>query len=237
MSRQINSWIWRFNAYVIAAAGLIAIALGTFALYQVSKNLLRQRHVGALATAPKTSTSPANQAAQSKPNFTIGRFGRIAGTPILRAAISSSEDRRRRYYSKTATATRNFIFYHMTSGRQHYLLPNNNAIIENQYDLRLPLPSGGINTAAAPIALLYQLIDKDTNGDGLLSPRDRKTLALAQPDGSGLIRPNVSYNQMLGHAVISSKELVVLARQQDGVNAIHISLENFKVLRQMKITQ
>lgn len=254
LNNTIDQRLWKFNAYVIAAAGIIGVVIGLFALYHITKDIFRQRHDGSIAAAPKPPPTGGETAALPSPKLTISGFQLVRGTPVLYAAVTSREDRRVSYYSKTASAVRNYIFYDAATGSQRRLLPDDRGLIDYMREVRdfadgsnrkpTPLPAMGQTTATqtAPSAFLFTIIDKDTSGDGLLSRFDKRSLALARPDGAGLTRLAIPFDTLLGHQAITSDELVVMIRNKGksdsdaaSVTALHISLKDFKLLRQVEI--
>ena len=236
---RLANHLWQLNAYIIAVAGLIAILVGLAGLYEISRTLFRDRHVGDLVTASDTAARSQHGSAQNI-RFKIGRFDAVPGTSFVVAPLISHEQRHLVHYTRQASGIRNYVFYNMENGQTHHLLPDNNGLILQSYNS----PPRG-HRAMPPKARLYLHVARDDNEDGSLSRRDRIDLLIAPPDGSRFLRLG-NIDELLGYDWSKSGELVVILRMANNnkpqntaasYSAFHIAPDLSKILRQQEITQ
>ncbi len=153
------------------------------------------------------SSHPANaEGAQEKKNYILGEFVAVSGTDYLAApvyidysgkwrteALLSASDE----YSGTKGAkgggalVNNYVFVNQKDLSSRKLLPNNKSVIleEKQYgeDIRKPEPQVKENAVAKPKnikSVLYRVVNADTNNDKTVDGKDKKTIAIADADGS-----------------------------------------------------
>ena len=237
---RFSDRLWRLNAYIIAAAGLIAIVIGILALFEISKSMFRTRHVAALVPVVKNG-DPNQTKNNTSTGLHIGSFRPIAGTTVLRAPAVTRDSRSMRLYSKVASGIANYVFYDITSGSSHNLLPDGRRLILKDLPVRPPRTASAAGMQQiAPSATLYSIVRSDTNKDGVLSPRDTTSLHIARPDGTALVQLADSIDEILGYHLVSKNELVVMLRAtsstgDETVKALHVSLDTFKILRETTV--
>lgn len=130
------------------------------------------------------------------PKFVAGLFTPVAGTDYLSAPVLSAhggKSKSQEYmgddYSgrKGQGVIHNYVFVNHKDLSSRKLLPDNQAtILENQAfgaDGSI-LPEGKANNKEVIKTVVYRLVKADTNGDQILNDQDRKTIAIADGDGS-----------------------------------------------------
>ncbi len=240
-ARRLSSRLWRFNAYVIAIAGLLVILVGLTGLFEIGKTIFRTRHVQNVVSAP--SQPKGDQSLGGTPIIeSIGTFIPLSGTPLLRAPIRTSQHRYLARYSKIATGLRNFIFYNRLTGTFHRLLPNEKSLILRYSDIYAPPGSRPAPSTKGLKAMSFMVVEKDSNGDGVLTGEDETMWLVVLPDGLRQLRLE-NIGEMLGRPAFSNNELVVIRRaranpkDQTGapaqapapLEAIHIAIDTLKV--------
>jgi hypothetical protein len=153
------------------------------------------------------SSNPANaEGAKEKKNYVLGEFVAVSGTDYLSApvyidysgkwrteAVTSASDE----YSGAKGAkgggalVNNYVFVNQKDLSSRKLLPNNKSVIleERQYgdDVKKPDPKAKEDAIAQPKnikSVLYRVVNADTNNDKTVDGRDKKTIAIADADGS-----------------------------------------------------
>ena len=227
MRKGFFSYVWRFNALAIAAVSALALFVGTYAAFQVARDIF-YRPYQAQDIARVETKDGADAPPQLRTDLSVMNFSPIRGTDTLWAHLTATQSYDYRYSSKEASSTRNVIFYDVKSGKSRKLLPNDNAVIVDTRELREDDPQG----TKPPKALLFSFIEKDTNGDAILNYQDGATLALSQANGEGLTRIGEAAGQLKGETLVTAaNELVAMVEKDGALKALHIDLANFKVTR------
>jgi hypothetical protein len=150
------------------------------------------------------SSNPAH--AEEKKNYVLGEFSTVSGTEYLSAPVyidysgkgrtAGSEE-----YSEWTKGSKgakgdggvvnNYVFVNQKDLSSRKLLPNNKSVIleERQYgeDVKNPDPKVKEDPMAKPKnikSVLYRVVTADTNNDKVIDGRDKKTIAIADADGS-----------------------------------------------------
>jgi hypothetical protein len=225
MSTRLYRNIWRFNALTIAICGLLGVVIALFTAFQIASDVFRTSHqVQDVARIEPADTSrPAVQT-----GFSTGQFEAIKGTAIAMAPLIAKQSYDYSYASKDATSERNYLFYDTASGVSRKLLPSETQIVLSHTELRRDGESGD----TPPKAMFFQLVETDSNADGVLSYADAPTLALSRNDGSDLTRLDLKAATMHGKIVTGDGATLVLFMTDDaGLKAQHVDLKTFKIVR------
>ena len=215
--------LWRFNAMLIAAAGLVALLVGSYALLAIGKSTLRERHVVNVARSDSSATGVSDAG-----SIVVGHFSQIAGTSHVWASMQRRDQHAQRYYSKTASNVIDYVFYDVATGKSHRLRGKDDGLILRAEHIG---PSRKIDAEASPDALLVTIVEQDTSGDGLLSMSDERTLALARPNGSELTSIVKGVEKVLGWTRVSARESVVMVQMAKRTFALHVDLTALTLIR------
>lgn len=150
------------------------------------------------------SSNPAN--AEEKKNYVLGEFVAVKGTDYLsapvyidysgkwrtEAVLSASDEYSGAKGTKGGGAlVNNYVFVNQKDLTSRKLLPNNKSVIleERQYgeEIKKPDPKVKEDTLAKPKnvkSVLYRVVNADTNNDKAVDGKDKKTIAIADADGS-----------------------------------------------------
>lgn len=223
MSPSFFRTLWKFNAVSIAVLSLIGILIGLSAVFYIAKDIIRTKY-RLHDTARITRTSPAGELIRTE--LDVQRFRKIAGTNTLYAPIEAEQKYDYSYSSKGVSSTRNWIFFDLTTGKSAKLLPDDERIILETRELRTEDTSD--NTP--PDALLFVIVEKDTNGDNVLNARDDRLFALTLPDGSNFTRLDGITGKPLGeHVNRAAKALTIITESEPKITAHTVDLATFKV--------
>lgn len=225
MSSRFFRNLWRLNAITIAICGLLGVAIALFAAVKIASDVFRWTY-RAQDIARVKLADPAKPAIQTE--FAAGQFRPVRGTTIAMAPLIAKQTYDYSYSSKDATSERNYVFYDTVSGISLKLLPQDTQIVLSHTELR----ADGEDGAAAPKAMLFQLVETDSNADGILSHADKATLALSRNDGSELTRLDLAPTSMHGTIVTADgATLVIFIADDNGLSAQHVDLKTFKIVR------
>jgi hypothetical protein len=153
-----------------------------------------------------SSNSANAEGAKEKKNYVLGEFAAISGTDYLsapvyidysgkwrtEAVVSASDEYSGAKGAKGGGAlVNNYVFVNQKDLTSRKLLPNNKSVIleERQYgeDVKKPDPKVKEDVMAKPKnikSVLYRVVNADTNNDKAVDGKDKKTIAIADADGS-----------------------------------------------------
>lgn len=218
--------VWRFNALAFALACTLALILSAYALVQVLRHETRSVSAHSV-TRLETSTSLPE-------TFEIGTFTWLDENRTVWAPVLAEQNYRLGHSAKTAGSTRNYLVYDMATARTTRLLPDNLTTILSAHPLRLDRPATS-EPAPSPKAILLTLLPADTNGDGLVTPRDDIAIALARPEGTGLKRLPIAARRLLFSRLQSDASLFLVVGHEKMAEAITISIPGFEITRRVQI--
>ena len=231
--------VWRFNALAIAVASVIAVFIGLYAAYHVARDVFRVPYQAAdavrLEPQPTATDKPGEpQATALRTDLDVGHFQYIGGTRHYYASVVGAQSYDYRTSSKEATSTRNMIFFDADTMESRKLLASDDTLIIETRELR----EEGQPSDAMPKAMLYSLVEADTNKDGMLNANDARTLALSRVDGSGLERLTGIAGQFRGEIVnAGGAGLTLIVEDTHKLHAHAVDLATFKVTRTKELVR
>jgi len=207
--------LWRFNALVVAGSGL-AVMAGALLLAVVLYLDQRRDKPAVKADAP----APVAQA------LAFGDFSAVAGTVVV---IIPLEQEVGSYGFASSggprNVTRNLLFIDLTTGTQRWLIAGGNALISRYRTIERDTPRG---RKAEAIAIMAQVVDADTDGNGRLDEGDRMTVAFAKPDGTGYTAAIRDVDRLLGWQQMGGDVLIGYERKGN-YNITTVRLSDFRV--------
>lgn len=238
MRRSFFGLVWRFNALAIAAVSMISLVLGSYALAGLGLSLWRTKYdvqdMARVDPAPNDGTQPT----QSRIDTTVAPqgFTEMAGTSLLVSPVTAKQTYDLSYASKTASSTRNLLFYDRATSESRKLLPDNTKLILGHTELRPDSATNGAARDKPPLALFLSIIDADTTGDGILNGDDKTTVMLSRFDGQQLTRFDDVKGTLNGSALTAdAKEIVLMMLDGSATTAVHIDLADFKIKKQIAV--
>jgi len=217
--------IWRFNAFVIAAVGLLAIIVLLFATYKIIKETTRERHRSEIVNVdPDTKI---------KESFRLGRIKHVNGSDSVIVPLYSDQDFSLRYSgSKSTVSTRNMLFSNMSKETNSWLLPTNKFLISEH---RLVNNPDTWDKDKKVITILYYIVKRDTNKDERLTSNDRLTLALSTPEGESYTEVISNVDDVLGYDVLSEEAIAVIFNRDNQGYTAYINLSDFSITKEIAL--
>lgn len=216
--------LWRFNAIIIALAGLaglLLLVIGTGAVgYEIYKDLTRQKRDQVI-----TSTTPAEVAE----SLELGDMERVNGHNILTFSLLGEQRLSGGFvsYSKgESRSTRNYLFVDLKTNRSHWLLPNHKNLLLNR--TYYPMDYGDEELPVEAIG--YEIVYHDSDGNQRLNDEDQITLAFSTPQGTGLTNVIEGVDFIIGKRLLEEKILVVSYHKGGKTLLSRIDLGSFNIL-------
>lgn len=200
-------WLSTANSLIFFVFGLLGLGVLSYGAYRISQDVFRPRQVSNVAAI----SAPGQAQPTAQETLTLGNFETLSGTPYLRAGLTADQHSRAAYYDKTASSLKNYLFFNTQDRTSRWLVPGQQQLFLQTWSLGTP-PAAQHETPKTVTAILYLVVNADTNGNGRLDEGDRKTLGLSQPSGANYTEVLASVDRILGvHPVSGDRALVFYA--------------------------
>ena len=218
------SLVWRVNALVILGAGLAGFALVMILLLQLGRDFLEPRNVQGVVNL-------ASEEIDSE-SFHFAEFTAIPGSDFLSAPLYTQQGYPLGSISKSSHSTRNYLFFNPATGAAHWLLPDNDGLVESRYQF----PRSRYNKDAEPIrGVLWQVITVDTNGDHKLTENDLSTILVSGASGSSLRELIPDVQHIYGAIQFSPDSVSITFLKENRLHAAVISLNDLSLVSNEEI--
>lgn len=162
-----------------------------------------------------------------------GNLQRIEGTSYSYIEVTTERYERKSLAGSLGSGgygsdpVRNVMFINENNLEAHSLFENNDYVISEIWPVTW-LDSKA--SARKTLALLFVVIEKDTDGDRTLSENDYQTIALTRPDGSGYREIATKVSALRDKERIAGNELLLMLSQDGKLNLNKYSLEDFSLV-------
>jgi len=215
--------VWRFNGLVISVAGILAVGILFFVSYKLFQDVTRDRATSNIVNIEKDS--------KLEENWRFGQLTKIDDDKTLMIPLYSDQSFDRAYFSKSSNSTRNFLFINTHTSEKKWLFDHTDYLIETSDRLRF----GDYDSDKPIIAILYQLVQLDTDKDNRLSAKDLSTIAISNPDGTGYMELLFEVEKIVDHTLLSETELFLIY-QKGGVSySARLNLNSFEITKSEKL--
>jgi hypothetical protein len=224
-SRRFFSVLWRANAVLIFVAGIMGSLVLAFVLFLMWQEATRSRHASDVLNVASNEIEGSTTS--------LGGFDPIEGTPVLRAELFIEQEYEFSAGSKDTRSTQNYLYYNPTENTTNWLLPGYKGIILATHEL----PADDYREVRTPPkVVLYELVDRDTNGDGKLTQNDRRDIAVSDPAGTRLTRVLKDVEGFNGgHLAEGGADVLVFYRSAGALHVARIDSVTGKVLHESDI--
>lgn len=235
---NLFKFIWNVNGLAIFAGIVIAAVMLLVAL------------VGDIIDGPRHVPAPVNLAEDNKQeeNWQLG-YGRSIGDTDYQYIPLESEklsvDTRDRHQNfemfsggsgYTPTRAKNVLFINTKTNKARWLFATVDQIVVDITSLQI----GSYNEAARVFGMSYDVINKDTNQDGLLDNKDQSILAVSKVDGSRYTEVLTGHSEVIESSLNSDGNLFVIYIENNEVYSMIFDMTRFKVMakgRLPKVTE
>jgi hypothetical protein len=223
--RRFFAAVWRVNALLIFAVGVLSIVVLSFAAVQIFREATRTRHAASVVNVDAQQVDEATGR--------VGRFEGVEGTSVLRAPLTLEQEYGFGSASKATSSPQNYLFYEPRSGRSWWLLPGFKGLLLSAE----PLASRDGPGKPAPVrAFVYELVESDTSGDKKLTESDLRTIAASDPMGSRVVRLFRNADELNG-AYLEDGGILLIYTAGGVLRAAHVDVTTLAVSREEAIQQ
>lgn len=223
--------VWQFNALAIAGVSVLGLVLGSYGVFETVRHVLRDRSIHAAARVPVEDAGEANEAESPREIISVGHFSKLHGADVLWAPVTGNQRYRFNVYSKSADSVRNYAFYNPQTGESRRLLGTDRTVISSAR----PLVAEKAGSVPEAIAIIYEIIRKDTDGDGVLTERDQRDLVISRPDGSSAVQAVSGADVLHGASLAGSETVVVIYGRKGTMVAEHFAVADLKSVKRVPL--
>jgi hypothetical protein len=219
-------YLWRLNGLFIFVAALLAIVvLGTLA-FEVLDFGGRNEQVIEVKNSQESKVQ--------KPE--MGEFSSIDGTPFLWAQLTFGNQYGGGSFSSSGRSysVQNHLFLNSITLERRWLFPSNKQLLlKSELIQRTVDKKTGEKTT---VAIFYEIISKDTNGDGKLTSDDKSAFGLTKPNGTDWKPVIVDVDRLLNiEGILNAESLVVIYEKDKKTFASKVNTRIFEVIQTSQI--
>jgi len=215
--------VWRFNGLIISVAGVLAVAVLVFVTYKLFHDVTRDRATRNIVNIEEN--------ADIKENWRFGQLSKLNDNKTLMLPLYSDQSFDRAYFSKSSNSTRNYLFINIATSEKKWLFDHTNYLIERSDKLR----EGDYSSDKPVIAILYQLVQLDSDQDNRLSASDLSTIAITNPDGSGYKELIKEVEKIVDHILLNQTELFLIYQKAGMSYSAILNLKSFEMNKAEKL--
>jgi hypothetical protein len=223
-SDRFFTWVWRVNGLVLLALGVVGLA-GTIALiFNVGLFWSRDR--------PEQQLTQVAGADLGAKDLRLADFRPIAGTQFLYAALAPPSEYIGSGSSGGFGLAHNLLFFDMNSKKTHWLLPDNDQVIQSfSFFMDPPAASYTFDGEArkrdqVAIAILLELQRPRETTD---ATGESRSLAIASAEGRALTSIAQSIGGLLGYHQSSTESAFVFYVSDGAARVLDVNPTTRKV--------
>lgn len=223
--KKIFKNIWRFNAVIIAIAGILGVIVLLFSSYLIYKDTTRDRY--------KREIVNIDTEASIEEKFRLGHLQAIKGSMSVIIPLYSEQSFSLNYSGyKATTSTRNILFSDLHNETNKWLLPHNKYLITEH---KLINESNSYNSDENIVTILYKIVKNDTNNDSRLTENDKLIISLSEPDGNNYTEVLKNVDTIIGYELINKEVIAILYSREKQSFTAYIGLNGFKLKKEIKL--
>ncbi len=224
--------IWRINAILMFFSFFLAIGVLLYVSREIVDDIFGIRNVSDIVNIEENE--------QIHQHWSLTSTDEVYGTPYFILSLQLEQSYEQSYYEKYSVSIRNYLFIDTQQNSKHHWLFDTNDYLIPHKDLLLD-PTRDENQPNKTVAILYEVIAHDSNGDARLSDSDLHTVGLSKPDGSDYKAIMDNVDAVLSYKMLDSNTLMLLCRAENhisndvGVFSLHVDVNNFTILNKVKL--
>ena len=212
-------FIWRLNSLVILAVGAVGLVVLLYGAYQLFKEKTSNRSVSSVVNI------------EEKPSvneyYKLEHNSRVFNSKFIAIPLVSVQNYEQSYYSKNARSIKNYLFTNISTSESTWLFDTNKNLIldfftisKKQFDLK----------AKDVKALMYKIVNKDTNNDNRLTYKDSFNLGFSSIDGKIYKELLTNLQELSTWQFVNDEKIIVLYQKDNTIFSSNIDLKKLKVI-------
>nr|WP_136252412.1 hypothetical protein [Ningiella ruwaisensis] len=215
--------VWRFNGLVISVVGVLAVAVLALVTYNLFQEVTRDGSTSSIVNLEGSS--------EIEENWRFGQLSKLNDNKTIMIPLFSDQSFNRAYFSKSSSSTRNYLFVNTETSEKKWLFDHTNYLIERSDKLR----EGDYSSDKPVVAILYQLVQLDSDQNNRLAASDLSTLAITYPDGTGYREVIKDVENIVDHAMLNQTELFIIYQKAGISYSAILNLERFEISESEKL--
>ncbi len=221
--------IWNINSVIILLGSLCILASLASSL---ARDLFRDKIM------PEQTLDLAADT-QNDEKWSLGYPEKIQGSKYYLIPLESekkqveadSEVMRFASYEPNSNRAKNILFIDNISNESTWLFESVKQLIINKVILTFKNSDKNISTKA----IYYEVINNDTNNDGVYDLKDKRSFSLSKVDGTGYREIISGYNSIVEASINDNENLFVIYIINEKVHSMVINLNNFEVIHKNQL--
>lgn len=158
--------IWRINGSILLITCVGVLVVSTVIGYKLLKDIFGTRYVHDLVNV--------NESTKKQESLKLSYFQQLKGTDLILISLTSDQTYGTSYYSKSSShQIRNYLLFNSTSKSGQWIWDSNAMLVLNETKIYNQTQREATQVAKG---LIFEVIEKDFNGDGLLNHQDMKSV-------------------------------------------------------------
>jgi len=215
-------FVWRFDGIIFMITGVLALIIIAVSGYQLVNSLKRGKDTReTLNIAGNVNTDK---------QINLGEITDIENTDYIMIPLQSPQNSQKFSSCSSEYRILNILFVNKQNNMGKWLFGNNDHSI-----LLHELLSEKDDCDSDPKiirAILYEVVNKDTNGDNIVSEDDKKIIALSSSSGDNYKEILSGLDSFIGHKVLDKDTLFLVYQKQGMGYAATVSLSDFSITNQ-----
>ncbi len=214
LAKHMNTFdriLWRTNGILILVGILGLLFFIAVILMQASLFSTRQKKEAAVVTSDEK---------QEKQYFQLRSGSLLAGNGILRSPLLEIESGKSFSRSGYGGFIKNYLFLNPCDLKSWWLLPNHKGIIREAHDLCNPQTGDSKRV----VSTIYEIIAKDTNGDGKIASDDNTRAYFSTNQDDSVTELTGDSTQIISVQQTSDAQVIILFQTPSDTRCKSISI-------------
>lgn len=230
---QYLQTLWRSKAGLIAGVGIGAILTAVIAAAIMSGDRQSQSTRVERTTADQT-TANAQITEEEVPSPSFGKTEIVDGTNYVILPLFTAEANQQEYNISSqrnqSFNQKNHLFIDLESDRHQWLFFTHEQLITEYQKIYEEEPSANESESESEelntVAILYNIVETDTNNDEQLTPQDEFTIAISKPNGREYTIIDTGVEQILDQ-IRTEDELAIIYLKNNEPYLAKFSLDTY----------
>lgn len=158
--------IWRINGSILLITCIGVLLVSTVIGYKLLQDVFGTRQVHDLVNVDEST--------KKQESLKLSYFQQLKGTDFILISLTSDQTYGTSYYSKSSSnQIRNYLLFNSTSKDSKWIWGSNTMLVLNETKIYNQTQRESTQVAKG---LLFEVIEKDFNNDGLLNHQDMKSV-------------------------------------------------------------
>jgi len=229
-SNAFFRWIWRLNGIFILVASLAILGFIAYEFFRSLNRVLPEQPVVVNVAEDPTG----------REKWVLGRMERLAGTEFSMVRLISENDQvaiekqwlvgaGSRYLDLHSGPAKNVLFVNTSLNTSHWLFPSNQQIVSSvqQFPVRNLYEEKPETTAKV---VFYEIVENDSNGDGVKNKKDKLSLAVSKPSGQGFRVLLREFDSIIGKNLSDDGDAIIMYQIGGIAHSMLLNLASFEIV-------